>query len=120
MVRMLHGDGFTEKEKIWIPTILFVAISIPIVVVWGTTSAFEYLVHKYGVKTTQFLVMGLVVAAGFGAFSFKRRSQLIYGLVELCFGCLSEIKISLTLGGNLDHTSKWPELWGAHMVSRGV
>src|ERR1700680_4558093 len=116
-----HGDGFTRREKIWNPIILFVAIAIPIVAVGGTTSAFTYLVHKYGVKEAQFVVMGVVVAAGFAAFFFKRRSQLTYGLVELCFGCLSSIRISLSLGTDLHYSSKWAELVGcAYIVARGL
>ena len=76
--------------------------------------------HFLGAHGAQFLVATLIIASGFLAHEFKKKDQLMYGRVEICFGISSAIALSFSISPIDMHLTQWASLLGAaYVIARG-
>ncbi len=80
-----------------------------------------FIARKLGLRTTQFLIALVVIIVGFLAHSFKKRSQYLYGLVEVAFGASSALAVAVVMPLTTIVFSRWAALLGcAYIVARGA
>ena len=76
--------------------------------------------HQLSAFWARGLLSAGVVAAGFGAYRFKRANQAWYGRVEIAFGIASCLKVTMTNPMNHSLLVEWAALFGcAYVVARG-
>jgi hypothetical protein len=81
----------------------------------------EFLFRVLGPTKVAILAVVVVIVGGGFAFWFKRRSQLMYGAVEMLFGCLSALSVALTLAPGKSLIAQWASLAGsAYVIARGL
>jgi hypothetical protein len=69
---------------------------------------------------TKLLVTTCIVGLGLLAYEFKKRDQLFYGRVEICFGIASAITLAFSSKPNEMHLTQWASLVGAaFVIARG-
>jgi hypothetical protein len=88
--------------------------------VYGTR-VFNYLVHTVGPYSTKVFISGLVIAAGVGAYWFKRQNAYLYGLTEVVFGSSATIAVTFRISPNQSMLAQWITLIGcAYVIARGL
>ena len=73
-----------------------------------------------GIYGVQILIAISIIAIGFLAYEFKKRDQLSYGRVEICFGISSVLALAFSTLPNEIHLPQWVSLVGsAYVIARG-
>jgi 4-hydroxybenzoate polyprenyltransferase len=100
--------------------------------VWAIVIVFRlaYLLLPYAVATVssyvgihgvQLVLSGIVVLFGFLAYEVKKKKQLWYGRVEICFGIGSAIALSFSVSPGDIHLTQWASLVGCiYVIARGM
>jgi len=82
---------------------------------------YQWLVELIGAYKAQDSIAVVVVATGFGAAWFKRKSQKWYGFVEIGFGIISGFSIALNMTIITAALPQWASLVGcAYVIARGL
>lgn len=82
---------------------------------------FLFLVSSLGLHVAQIFVSTSVILAGIAAHLFKKRNQMMYGLVEVAFAAAFAFSISAGLSPEKVFLSQWAALVGcAYVVARGL
>ncbi len=69
----------------------------------------------------QSLIAACVITLGFLAYEFKKKDQLSYGRLEICFGISSAITLSFSILPSEMRLSQWATLVGCvYVIARGV
>jgi hypothetical protein len=100
---------------VWAMVIVFRLASLMLGSVARTISS------SAGIHSFQFVIAATVIILGFLAFEFKKKHQLWYGRVEICFGISSAVTLSLSALPSDMHLTQWASLVGCvYVIARGM
>jgi len=115
----VSGKDTVFIERLVVVVMFFLAWAMLIVfrLVYLMLPAAVRFLGDYGAKL---LVATCIVALGFLAYEFKKRDQLLYGRIEICFGIASGITLAFSSMPNEMHVTQWASLVGsAFVIARG-